>query len=240
MSQKFEYCRKRPISYHDVNVINDEHSLHVAFHWYCWRHQRTTPNLMYAHNSIQNNTEKSCKISPIRSKNSWMIQIVLTFNRWISSAVSPIDTEFTDFIVGCCGGTGFDRLALELCPDDITGLFKLRSLLLCKASLPTPPEDDVVAKSPCNGLPDMSCNVRIRGRCELSSELGDNLANGVLWWRVPLPTDWPACGGMRGNGLAWCGECLCSCCWAAFSLWWEYDDTGGGVTLYFRALLASR
>lgn len=81
---------------------------------------------------------------------------------------------------GCCGGTAFVRLALELWPDDMTGLFKLRSLLLCSASLPTPPDDDVVANSPCNGLPDISCSVNMRGRCELSSELGDRRASGVL------------------------------------------------------------
>uniref|UniRef100_A0A1A9ZJ47 Uncharacterized protein n=1 Tax=Glossina pallidipes TaxID=7398 RepID=A0A1A9ZJ47_GLOPL len=37
---------------------------------------------------------------------------------------------------------------------------QLRSLLLCKASLPTPPELEVVAsKALCKGFPDISCNV---------------------------------------------------------------------------------
>lgn len=105
-------------------------------------------------------------------------------SRSISSAVSPIGTLPTDCTFGAFGGTpGFFRLALELCPlsCDMTGLFKLLSLLLCKTSFPTPPDDDVVAKSAlCNGFPEISCSVRILGCCELISELGESRAKGVL------------------------------------------------------------
>lgn len=58
------------------------------------------------------------------------------------------------------GGPAVLRLSEELRPLSwlITGLFRLRSLFVCKASLPTPPDEDVVASNAdCNGLPLMSC-----------------------------------------------------------------------------------
>jgi len=102
----------------------------------------------------------------------------LPFNLSISSAVKPMDVCWA-----CCWGTpGFCLLALELWPEscDITGLFRLRSLLLW-TSLPTPPELEVVARRALwRGFPEMSCSVRMRGCWELSSELGESLASGVL------------------------------------------------------------
>lgn len=73
------------------------------------------------------------------------------FSLSISSAVSPIPGE-----AEVTGGGAAAFLLLELCPLswDITGLLRLRSLLLCKTSLPTPPELDVVANNAlCKGLP---------------------------------------------------------------------------------------
>jgi hypothetical protein len=78
-------------------------------------------------------------------------------SRSISSAVRPIgpdDTLFTEFSLLDCGAF---LLAVE--PDSwlMMGEFKLLSLLELSASLPTPPDEDVVAsKALCRGFPLMS------------------------------------------------------------------------------------
>lgn len=85
----------------------------------------------------------------------------LAFSRSISSAVRPMPGE-----VGVTGGGPVTFLLLELCPlsCDITGLLRLRSLLLWRTSFPTPPELEVVAsRALCSGFPLISCNVNIRG-----------------------------------------------------------------------------
>jgi len=82
------------------------------------------------------------------------------------------------------------------------GEFRLLSLLEFNASLPTPPDEDVVASSAlCSGFPLMSCNVRIRGCCADNSLLGDNLARGVLWSNFGAgPDDWFTLGGGIARG----------------------------------------